>query len=73
LWFLWLGCGYLERRRKRTLASLVCYWLVMLTWGVIDIRYYNHQIGGHGAPGGHLESSHDYFTWYFLPYRFIEP
>jgi len=63
-------------RWKRTLTALACYWLIMLGWGVIDIRQYNYQIGGHyhgSSAEGHPGYFHQYFTWYFLPYYSIEP
>ena len=55
----------------------VIYLLVMLTWGIVDIRYENYQLGCHGKPNGQLIYGHKYYfhgylTWYFLPYRGIE-
>jgi hypothetical protein len=49
---------------------------VMLTWGFFDIKAEHYQIGGHDYPHGILEDGHRYywhlyFTWYFLPYRWI--
>lgn len=53
------------------------YATLMLTWGIIDIRSENYQIGGHSYPNGPLIDGHRYYyhsyiTWYFLPYRWIE-
>jgi hypothetical protein len=50
---------------------------LMLTWGVIDIRHEHYQMGGHDYPNGPLVDGHryywhSYFTWYFLPYEWIE-
>jgi hypothetical protein len=55
----------------------VIYLVVMLTWGIVDIRYENYQMGGHRYPNGPLIDGHRYYfhryiTWYFLPYRWIE-
>jgi hypothetical protein len=46
----------------------------MLTWGIVDIRYENYQMGGQRGSfiQGHRYYFHSYFTWYFLPYRWIE-
>ena len=50
---------------------------LMLTWAVIDIRHENYQMGGHDYPNGPLVDGHKhywhiYYTWYFIPYRWIE-
>ena len=71
-------------RRLRHASGRLCGWsfaayvAVMLTWGVIDVRCVNYQIGGHEYPNGVLVDGHKYYfhtyiTWYFLPYRWIEP
>jgi hypothetical protein len=67
---------------KRTPARVwvcvfVAYCIIMLSWGIIDIRCENYQMGGHYYPhgplvDGHRYYFHRYFTWYFLPYRLIE-
>lgn len=68
----------LRRTRTGIWGSIfVIYLVVMLTWGIVDIRYENCQIGGHRYPhgpliDGHRYYFHIYFTWYFLPYRWIE-
>lgn len=52
------------------------YLAVMLNWGIIDVRQQKYQLGGHKYPGivvdGHAQYFHDYWTWYFLPYKWIE-
>ena len=55
----------------------VTYCVILLTWGLIDIRHENYQVGGHNYPNGILVNGHKYYfhhyyTWYFLPYRWIE-
>ena len=55
----------------------VAYVLIMLAWGVVDIRCENYQMGGHEYPDGPLVDGHKYyvhtyFTWHFLPYKWIE-
>lgn len=72
-WFGLRLCG--NTTFKKALAAVACYWLIMLGWGVIDIRHYNYQIGGHysRAPEDGPGYFHAYFTWYFLPYYVIEP
>jgi len=50
---------------------------VMLTWAAVDIRCEHYQMGGHEYPNGPLVDGHryywhSYFTWYFMPYRWIE-
>lgn len=55
-----------------------CYLAVMLAWGVIDVRHEHYQMGGHNYPNGPLVDGHryywhTYFTWYFMPYTWIEP
>ncbi len=68
----------LRRSHPRVwISTLLIYITVMLTWGVVDIRYQNYQVGGHNYPNGplvdgHRYFSHHYYTWYFLPYRWIE-
>ena len=58
-------------------SILVVYFVIMLAWGIIDVRYENYQVGGHSYPNGPLVDGHkyyfhQYYTWYFLPYRWIE-
>lgn len=53
------------------------YLTLVIIWGVIDIRCEQYQIGGHEYPSGvmvdgHKHYFHSYWTWYFLPYRWIE-
>lgn len=53
------------------------YLSVMLIWATIDIRHQHYQMGGHGtssgsAADGHGDYWHVYYTWYFIPYRWIE-
>lgn len=55
----------------------VAYLIVMLSWGIVDIRYENYQMGGHRYPNGPIIDGHKYYfhyyiTWYFLPYKLIE-
>lgn len=55
----------------------IAYCVIMLMWGIIDIRCENYQVGGHRYPNGPLVDGHryyfhQYYTWYFLPYRLIE-
>jgi hypothetical protein len=57
--------------------AFACYLAVMLTWGIIDIRQQHYQMGGHDYPNGprvdgHRYYWHVYYTWYFIPYRWIE-
>ncbi len=57
--------------------AFAAYLAVFLTWGIIDIRNENHQVGGHDYPNGPLVDGHkyywhQYYTWYFIPYRWIE-
>ena len=72
-------CLRLLRRspRRRWAPIFIVYVVVMLTWGIIDIRCEHWQIGGHRYPNGVLVDGHKYYwhhyhTWYFLPYRWIE-
>ena len=53
------------------------YLAFFLIWAGIDIRCENHQMGGHDYPNGPIADGHryywhSYFTWYFVPYRWIE-
>jgi hypothetical protein len=53
------------------------YLAAMLTWAVIDIRHEHYQMGGHDYPSGPLVDGHRYYwhiyyTWYFIPSRWIE-
>ena len=79
-----LGLGvpffFLRHFRKlstnATLTAFLVYLVLMLTWGVFDIRGERYQIGGHDYPNGIVEDGHRhywhlYFTWYFLPYKWI--
>lgn len=68
----------LRRSSPRVWVSVfVVYVVAMLTWGIVDIRCENYQMGGHDYPNGPLADGHkyyfhQYYTWYFLPYRWIE-
>ena len=68
----------LRKTPARVWVSIfVIYLVIMLAWGIVDIRCENYQIGGHRYPhgpliDGHKYYFHRYFTWYFLPYRWIE-
>lgn len=62
---------------RLTMWAFGAYVAVFLAWAVIDVRYENHQNGGHDYPNGpivdgHRYYWHSYFTWYFIPYRWIE-
>ena len=48
------------------------YLAFMLTWGVIDVRHEHCQMSGDEGIG-HVSYWHTYFTWYFIPYTWIEP
>jgi len=53
------------------------YLAVVVAWAAADIRHEHYQIGGHDYPNGPLVDGHRYywhvyFTWYFIPYRWIE-
>jgi hypothetical protein len=61
---------------RPTFRAFAIFVTIMLAWGILDIRNENYQIGGHDYPsgvlqGGHSHYYHGYFTWYFLPYRWI--
>jgi len=63
--------------RRATWCVFFGYLAVMLAWGIVDIRQEHYQMGGHRYPNdvltdGHRYYFHSYFTWYFLPYRWIE-
>ncbi len=77
--FVPLICLRLFRKSSRTVigSGFAFYLVVMLTWGVIDIRNEHYQLGGHEQPpdvldGGHNDYFHVYYTWFFLPYKLIE-
>jgi len=60
-----------------TVRAFCSYLAAMLVWAAIDIRHEHYQIGGHDYPhgiliDGHRYYWHVYFTWYFIPYRWIE-
>jgi hypothetical protein len=62
---------------RKSICVFAGYLVIFFTWGIIDIRNENYQMGGHAYPNdplidGHRYYFHDYFTWYFLPYRCIE-
>jgi hypothetical protein len=62
---------------RRTGLLFTVYLTVVLTWGIIDIRNGHYQVGGHDYPNGILVDGHRYYwhiyyTWYFLPYKWIE-
>jgi hypothetical protein len=73
-----VALGKLKHSRCRVwLPIFLTYVLVMLTWAIIDIRCQNYQLGGHDYPNnpvvdGHKYYYHQYYTWYFMPYRLIE-
>ena len=58
--------------------AFAAYLALMLAWAAIDIRHEHYQMGGHEYPNGPLIDGHRYYwhvyyTWYFIPYRWIEP
>lgn len=62
---------------SRSVKGFIAYALVMLIWGIVDIRCENYQLGGHRYRDhplveGHTHYFHVYYTWHFLPYRWIE-
>jgi hypothetical protein len=62
--------------RRKNLICFGVYVVVMLAWGVTDVKHERYQVGGHDYPNnplvdGHRYYWHIYFTWYFLPYRSI--
>lgn len=66
--------GNASARFTATLFSI--YSVGMLIWGTLDVRNENYQVGGHDYPNGPLIDGHKhywriYFTWYFLPYKWI--
>jgi hypothetical protein len=66
-----------EASKRITGRFFMAYLAVMLTWGIIDIRHENYQMGGHDYPNGpvadgHRNYWHVYYTWCFLPYWWIE-
>ena len=69
---------YLRHASWRLTAWLfMAYLAVILTWGIVDIRLEHYQMGGHENPNGPLVDGHRYYwhsywTWYFLPYEWIE-
>jgi hypothetical protein len=74
-----LVCRKLFRRSqwRLTIGAFIGYVALLLTWAVIDIRHEHYQIGGHDYPNGVLIDGHRYYwhfyyTWYFIPYRWIE-
>jgi hypothetical protein len=61
---------------RATLTGFGCFVAVMLAWGYFDIKAEHYQVAGLDYPSGVLEDGHRhywhlYFTWYFLPYRWI--
>lgn len=53
------------------------YLAIMLTWAIVDIRREHYQVGGHDYSDGVLATGHTqywhlYYTWYFMPYKWIE-
>jgi hypothetical protein len=57
-------------------GAFAFYITAMPTWGVLDVRNEHYQVGGHDYPNGILADGHRYywhlyFTWYFMPYRWI--
>lgn len=62
-------------RLKSTLLAMACYWLIMLSWGFLDVMHRQYQLGVHyhgATPPGHRGYSHYYFTWWFIPYYWVE-
>ena len=62
---------------RTTAWAFVGYLAAMLVWGIIDIRHEHYQVGGHEYPNGplidgHRHYWHVYYTWYFIPYRWVE-
>jgi len=62
---------------RLTALAFAGYLAVLLSWAFIDIRCKHYQIGGHEYPNGpmvdgHRHYWHSYFTWYFIPYKWIE-
>ena len=53
---------------RRTMLLFVTYVVSFVLWGVTDIQHQNWQARGM------LDKQywHAYYTWYFLPYRWIE-
>lgn len=63
---------------------LAGYCAVLVAWGSLDVRLAHCQLSGNHCAGDPFDfchyypkflasDSHVYFTWYFLPYRLIEP
>lgn len=87
---------YLGRSSTRLWCPIfLAYCVILLTWGLIEIRNEEYQMGYYRCPTGvhsistgglscatralnrapvegHWHYFHDYYTWYFLPYRWIE-
>jgi hypothetical protein len=59
-----------EQPTKVWITVFVIYLIIMLMWGIVDIRCENYQIGGESFTNG--DYFHSYITWYFMPYRWIE-
>ncbi|HEY4761331.1 MAG TPA: hypothetical protein VIH42_12180, partial [Thermoguttaceae bacterium] len=74
-----LVCLLLLRRASRRVNVLLftAYLAAMLIWGVIDVRYEHYQMSykekiGHTSLDDNWQHVHGYFTWWFLPYSWIE-
>ncbi len=74
-----LACLRFLRQASWRFTGLVFtgYLAAMLAWAIIDIRHEHYQIGGYDYPNGPLVDGHryywhGYYTWYFIPYRWIE-
>ena len=73
-----LGRRFLQRSSNRVnCCAFAAYISFMLAWGMIDVRHENYQLGGHKYTNesllhDHTSYFHNYYTWYFLPYKWIE-
>jgi hypothetical protein len=54
---------------RRTAWVFLGYVALWLTWAVIDIRLSHYQMSGEDFHGYYW---HSYYTWYFMPYKWIE-
>jgi len=68
-----VGCLRLLRSSAWTVNALLFggYLALLLAWGIIDIRHSHWQTRMKNySEGG--ETSLTYYTWYFMPYKWIE-
>jgi len=67
-----LLCLWLQRSApwQVTTWAFAGYLAVLITWATIDVRHRNFQTCREDFSQG--ESWHFYYTWYFMPYRWIE-